>query len=186
MKRYSEYKDSGVQWIGKIPSHWKTEKMKHLSSLVTNTSHNNIKIGLENIESFTGKFVETNSHFDGNGVDAHKGDIVYGKLRPYLCKTWLASFDCNAVGDFYVFRCKDENIITKEFLHLIFLSHGFTGICNASTYGAKMPRVSSDFIMSLQIPILPLAEQQAITDYLKVKTPKIEQYVTERERERAA
>lgn len=172
-------KDSGIPWIGIIPRHWKTEKIKHLSKLVTDTSYSNIKIGLENIESFTGKYIETDSLFEGNGVDVRKGDIVYGKLRPYLCKAWLASFDCNAVGDFYVFRCNNDNIITKEFLHLIFLSHDFTGICNASTYGAKMPRVSSNFIMSLQIPIPPLDEQQAIVDYIENRLTKIDSYIAD-------
>ena len=170
-------KDSGIPWIGMIPEHWETEKIKHLSKLVTNTSCNKIKIGLENIESFTGRFIETDSRFEGNGIDVHKGDIVYGKLRPYLCKAWLASFDCNAVGDFYVFRCNDDSVISKEFLHLIFLSQGFTGICNASTYGAKMPRVSSDFVMSLRIPIPPPDEQQAIVDYVETRLTKIDSYI---------
>lgn len=30
MKRYNAYKDSGVKWIGEIPSHWKTTKLKHI------------------------------------------------------------------------------------------------------------------------------------------------------------
>lgn len=183
MKRYKAYKDSGVKWIGEIPGHWEVSRLKNHVLLITTPSSSSLKIGLENIEGFTGKFIETETEYDGNGIEVEINDLVYGKLRPYLCKAWLATFPCNAIGDFYVLRCK-SNSLSISYLHKLFLSQQVTGICNASTYGAKMPRVSSSFIMCLPMPIPPLREQQAIVDYLKDKTLKIEQYVSARERER--
>ena len=38
MNRYSEYKDSGIEWIGEIPSHWSLKKLKHVSSIETGTT----------------------------------------------------------------------------------------------------------------------------------------------------
>lgn len=184
MKRYKTYKDCGVKWIGQVPKHWELKKAKHFLQLITKKSSNPHKIGLENIESFTGKHVKTDTTFDGDGVEVEVEDIVYGKLRPYLCKVWLATFACNAVGDFYVFRCNKN--VNKEYVHQLFLSPQFTNICNASTYGAKMPRVAAQYILSLPLPVPPLHEQQAIVDYLKDRILKIEQYVSARERERAA
>ena len=176
MEKYSKYKDSGVKWIGDvIPAHWKVMRGKSIFNLITERSQSEVKIGLENIESFTGRYVDTETMFDSEGVQVRVGDIVYGKLRPYLCKVWLASFDCNAVGDFYIFRCKDEEN-TKYILQL-FLSHEFTGITNASTYGARMPRVSSSFILSLNFPLPPLAEQRAIVSYLDSKVGQIDTYI---------
>lgn len=176
MEKYSKYKDSGVKWIGDvIPAHWKVMRGKSIFNLITERSQSEVKIGLENIESFTGRYVDTETMFDSEGVQVRVGDIVYGKLRPYLCKVWLASFDCNAVGDFYIFRCKDEEN-TKYILQL-FLSHEFTGITNASTYGARMPRVSSSFILSLNFPLPPLAEQHAIVSYLDGKVGQIDTYI---------
>lgn len=183
MRRYDTYKDSGIQWIGQVPSHWEVKRLKSIVALITTASDKNEKIGLENIESFTGNFIGAFGEYESNGIEVRPGDIVYGKLRPYLCKAWLAEFACNAVGDFYVFRNVDAHTSTS-YLHQTFLSPQFTEICNSSTYGAKMPRVSSDFILSLRLPVPPLSEQKAITDFLKVKTTKIEQYVSERERER--
>lgn len=165
-----------MKWIGDvIPAHWKVMRGKSIFNLITERSQSEVKIGLENIESFTGRYVDTETLFDSEGVQVRVGDIVYGKLRPYLCKVWLASFDCNAVGDFYVFRCKDEEN-TKYILQL-FLSHEFTGITNASTYGARMPRVSSSFILSLNFPLPPLAEQRAIVSYLDGKVGQIDTYI---------
>lgn len=175
MRKYSEYKYSGVKWIGDIPKHWEVTRGKNILNLITERSQSEVKVGLENIEGFTGQYVETETKYDGEGVQVRVGDIVYGKLRPYLCKAWLATFECNAVGDFYVFRCKNNNY--TRYIHQLFLSHGFTDITNASTCGARMPRVASSFIQSLSFPIPPLAEQRAIVSYLDGKVGQIDTYV---------
>lgn len=181
MKQYEEYKDTGVKWIPMIPKHWGEIRFKYALSMVTAKSTSEVKIGLENIESYSAKFIQTDSVYEGNGIEAKKGDILYGKLRPYLAKVLLAEYDCNAVGDFYVFRC-NESPCTAKFAKWLMLSDNFTKICSASTYGAKMPRVSSDFINSLYIPLPPLAEQEKIVSFLKSKTLSIDAYVAERER----
>ena len=175
MKSYSNYKDSGVKWLGQIPQHWEVRRGRSLFSLNNQGSTSTTKIGLENIEGFTGKFIPTESTFEGDGVQVEEGDIVYGKLRPYLCKSWLATFGCNAVGDFFVFRCHNKNY--NKYLHQVFLSPGFTDICNASTYGAKMPRVSSSFILSLPFPLPPLSGQLSIVSYLDVKVSAMDRLV---------
>lgn len=86
MKTYEEYKVSGVKWLGKVPKHWEICRFKDFISLQTQTSLSENKIGLENIECATGKFIETNSEFEGNGIAFDVGDVIYGKLRPYLKK----------------------------------------------------------------------------------------------------
>lgn len=179
MKQYNKYKESGISWIGDIPEHWEVKRLKSQLSLVKDKGTNSIKIGLENIESFTGRFLPSNSLFDGEGIQVHIGDIVYGKLRPYLCKVWLASFECCAIGDFYVFRCGSN--CDKRFMSYLFLSAPFTGICNASTYGAKMPRVSSNFMLSLPIPLPPHYEQEAIVAHLEEKVAQIDNLVAKQE-----
>lgn len=165
--KYEEYKDSGVEWIGEVPSHWEVMRFKDFTSLQTTASDNMNKIGLENIEGKTGRFIESDSEFEGNGIAFNIGDVVYGKLRPYLQKVWIATFSGNAVGDFFVFRPKDN--CYNQYLFYCMLSDGFTSMCNGSTVGAKMPRVSSDFIRSLHYYLPPLSEQQAIATYLDEK-----------------
>lgn len=179
MKRYDKYKESGISWIGDIPEHWEMKRLKSRLSLVKDRGTNSIKVGLENTESFTGRFFPSESLFDGEGVQVHIGDIVYGKLRPYLCKVWLASFECSAIGDFYVFRCGSD--CDKRFMSYLFLSAPFTGVCNASTYGAKMPRVSSNFMLSLPISLPPLSEQETIVAYLEEKVAQMDNLVAKQE-----
>lgn len=172
MERYCEYKDSGVQWLGEIPRHWGIMRSKYLLKIQANSTKRKCKIGLENIEGFTGKYLKTSSTFEGDGIDFDKGDIVYGKLRPYLCKVWLAEFDGNAVGDFYVYKTSQSYF--NAYAKYLMLSNPFTDICNASTYGAKMPRVSHQFISSLNIPLPPLSEQHSIVSFLDDKCGKID------------
>ena len=167
-----EFKDSCVKWIGVIPKEWNVKKIKYATNVVSMICENGVKIGLENIESQSGKYVSTETEYEGIGQIVHVGDIVYGKLRPYLCKAWVAEFECNAVGDFYVFTCK--KIVLNNYVQKILVSKQFNQICTAATYGTKMPRVSLDFINSIYIPIPPLHEQQAIADFLDAKCADID------------
>ena len=181
MRKYDSYKDTRVNWMSEIPIIWSEIRFKYALPMVTAKSTSNIKIGLENIESYSGKYIHTDTVYEGDGIDAKQGDILYGKLRPYLAKVLLAECDYNAVGDFYVFR-SNENLCKARYAKWLMISDGFTKICSASTYGAKMPRVSSDFINSEYIPLPALDEQEKIADFIESKTSNIDTYVAERER----
>jgi type I restriction enzyme S subunit len=173
MRQYESYKDSGTEWIGEIPSYWESKRFKYLFDLIsTKTNNNLLKVGLENVESWTGKFTETDSEFEGEGIHFIKNDILFGKLRPYLAKALLCDFEGQAVGDFFVFRCKNE--IMSHFAINLILSARFIDYVNGSTFGSKMPRASWDFISNLIVPIPPIAEQYNISTYLDKKTSEID------------
>jgi len=158
----AKMKDSGVEWIGEVPEEWEVRRLKYLLRQIAVPSSSLNKIGLENIESGTGKFIKTNSEYEGNGIQFEKGDILYGKLRPYLKKVFLAEESGNAVGDFFVFRPND--IVEGKYMQLVLLSQTLTNEINSSTYGAKMPRVSIDFMGGLNIPLPSLIEQKVIVE----------------------
>ena len=181
MKRYETYKDSGIQWWEEIPTHWDLKKAKHMFSLVTeNVSDSSLpKIALENIESWTGKYIETDSDFMGEGVEFKKDDILFGKLRPYLAKVYKAEFAGQAVGDIYVFRGNEEQ--NPEYLKYLLLSYPFISVVDGSTYGAKMPRANWDFISHLVLPCPPKTEQVTIAAYLDHKVGQIDATIAEKE-----
>lgn len=165
-----------MEWIGEVPRHWRSCRFKDFLMLSTKASNNVNKIGLENIESKTGRFIETNTEFEGNGVEFKRNSIVYGKLRPYLQKVWLADFDGNAVGDFFVFNARGNSC--PSYIRYLMLSDGFTKEADGSTLGAKMPRVSSDFIMTLHFCLPPIIEQHSIASYLDKKCSEIDKVVS--------
>ncbi len=180
MKKYETYKESGLEWLGCVPEHWEVDKLKYQFELITTPSDSSTKIGLENIESATGRFIKTNNEFEGNGIAFQPNDIVYGKLRPYLQKVWLAEFAGNAVGDFYVFRCSKNT--SPTFIKYVLLSHNFTVEADGSTYGAKMPRVSCEFIGNLKWATPPLSEQRTIASFLDYKVSQIDVLIAEKEK----
>ncbi len=181
MKPYPKYKDSGIEWISEVPEGWRVKKLKYLFHLVTEKAQNGShKMALENIESQTGKFVETETIFEGEGVSFIENDLLYGKLRPHLAKVYLAEFQGAAVGDFFVLR-GDEGVSSKFFSHKL-LDERFTDLANGSTFGAKMPRVNWDFLSNLKFSLPPLPEQTAIANYLDRKTTEIDRLIANKQR----
>ena len=170
-------KDSGVEWIGEVPAHWILNRHKDNFSFVAGRCTNSslTKVGLENIEGKTGRFISTDTQFDGDGVEFKKNDILFGKLRPYLAKVYLSEFNGNAVGDIFVYR-PTRNTKPKFALYLM-LSDKYIDVINSSTAGAKMPRVGSNFIANLPVSIPSKQEQQAIVVYLDDKTAHIDSIV---------
>ncbi len=101
--RYVKYKSSGVEWIGDVPQHWGIKPLKYVARLVTEKAEDRVNpVALENIESWTGRFVPSDTQFEGEGTAFRPGDILFGKLRPYLAKAYLADAAGEAVGDFHV------------------------------------------------------------------------------------
>lgn len=170
---YPKYKNSGVEWLGDVPEVWGVKKICRLATLLTGkTEENNNPVALENIEGWTGKFISTESTFEGDGVAFKKGDILFGKLRPYLAKVYVAKKAGEAVGDFHVLRF--NSAISSDFCGYLLRTSSFINHVNSSTYGAKMPRASWEFLGSMSIPIPSFVEQQAIAAFLDKETGRID------------
>lgn len=178
-------KDSGAEWIGEIPEHWEVKRLKYVANLVSDkmlSKGNPLNyIGMENIESWTGKYISTNSETEGLANYYKKGDILFGKLRPYLAKVYLAKDEGICTTEFLVYR--NGNEIFNWYLHLLMLSFEFIKLIDSSTYGSKMPRANSDFIGNQLIPIPPKDEQTQIAIFIETATTKIATAISLKEQE---
>ena len=186
MKRYSEYKDSGVKWIGEIPGHWNAVSLKRVVKLINEKSNEqNIPyIALENIESFTGKILSLNEiEPDSICNKFKKDDVLFCKLRPYLTKCVSPSFDGKCTSELLVLRNFNG---VANYLKYTLLSPRLVMDINASTYGAKMPRANWNYIGLCRVPLPPLPEQEAIVTYLDTKVAKIDEYISIAEKKIAA
>ena len=103
MKPYASYKPSGVAWLGDVPAHWRIEKVKVQARLRGDKAvgANGVRyVGMEHVLPKVGKF---NPVVEGTQEEAEstvnvffKGDVLFGKLRPYLakCVVGLSEFSC--------------------------------------------------------------------------------------------
>ena len=177
--RYDKYKDSGIAWIGEIPEHWKVKRLKNICSqtnIKENSKGNPLPyIGLENIESGSGKYIDTTSEVDGIANRFCKNNVLFGKLRPYLSKVYIAESDGICSTEFIVYDTKENDC---HFIHKLLLSQSFIDVVNSSTYGAKMPRANSEFINNIYTQIPPIQEQQHISTYLDQKCSEIDELIT--------
>lgn len=182
MKRYAEYKDSGIEWIGEIPCEWETRAIKYTVSLKTDKMNLTEQkyIGLENVQSGTGRYIETGSQeIDGLSTSFGNGDVLFGKLRPYLAKCIIPTFDGICSSEFLILRNFDG---VNKYLQYFLLSPKIVEAINASTYGVKMPRANWSFIGQMPIPMPSTLIQQSIVDYLDRKTAAIDTLIADKQK----
>jgi type I restriction enzyme S subunit len=178
---YPKYKDSGVEWLGDVPEGWEVRPLKFAAALRTQKSEGRRNaIGLENIESWSGRFIETASEFDGEGIAVEAGDILFGKLRPYLAKALLVTEPSDAVGDFHAMRPNRQT--HAPFLLYQILSKDFITMVDGSTFGSKMPRASWEFVGKMPIPLPHLPEQIQIAAFLDRECGKLDTLQAKQER----
>jgi len=184
MSPYPKYKPSGVEWLGDVPAHWDVKRLKMAVRLIDKKVEADEAsplpyIGLENVESWTGRLLPINLDFVPTGIaNAFKADhTLLGKLRPYLAKACNPGFDGLCSTEILVLKGID---ICRDALLYFMLSDGFIKLVNASTYGSKMPRASWDFIGDCAVPIAPSHEQLAITEFLDRQTATIDKLVSKK------
>jgi type I restriction enzyme S subunit len=147
-------------------------------------------VGLENIESGTGRLIAsaTTEIADGEFVSAvgdslsavfEAGDILFGKLRPYLAKAWIAEFNGRCSTELLPLR--PEKIDPRFGLYVI-LSQQFIDAVDASTFGSKMPRADWEFIGNLPIPLPTQRQQSSIARFLDRETADIDALIAAKQR----
>jgi len=124
-------------------------------------------LSLEHIEAHTTRII---GHGYGRDVSSTKaafkaGDVLYGKLRPYLNKVVIPDFDGIASTDILVFP--QSPCIDSRFL-LRFLSlNKIVDFAHQHSAGVQMPRIGFDKLSEIELPLPPLTEQQRIVDQVE-------------------
>jgi type I restriction enzyme S subunit len=169
-------KPSGIPWLGDVPEGW---ELKRLKTFVQNKieqrafrGEGEIYVALEHIESWSGRLLHRDfeSQFDSQVKSFAPGDILFGKLRPYLAKVTRLNVGGVCVGELLVLRAS-ESVIDPAFLECRIRTSDFIELVNSSTFGAKMPRADWDFIGNVRMAVPPsLDEQRAISSFIQGAT----------------
>ena len=110
----------------------------------------------------------------GDKTVFNRGDILYSKLRPYLLKILVAPEGGICTPEIIPFTCYGN--ICKDYIVSFLKSPYVDDYINSATFGVKMPRVSTETMMSLLVPLPPLSEQFRIDTKAKVLMPYIDEY----------
>jgi type I restriction enzyme, S subunit len=143
------------------------------SSISPNNYPNTPYIGLEHIGQET---LMLQGHSYGRDVDSQKnqftkGDILFGKLRPYFRKVIIAPFSGMCSTDIWVVQPKKN--VDRDFLFYWMASKDFVDAASNASEGTRMPRAKWDVVSKIRIPFKSLSEQRSIGRVLKSLTDRI-------------
>ena len=182
LKPYPAMKDSGVPWLGKVPEHWSVERLRVLMSNVIQQAverwTGDLYVALEHVESWTGRLRRgaSDASFDSQVKRFRSGDVLFGKLRPYLAKVTRPHSDGVCVGEFLVLRPRVPGA-SASYVAQMLRSKPIIDAIDSSTFGAKMPRADWQSMGAMPTALPPAPEQAAIVRFLEYADRRIRRYI---------
>ena len=129
-------------------------------------------IGLENIESETGKIIgQIESNYctiKSTKRVFQKSDILFGKLRPALNKVAFTEFGGICSTDIIVLRPKNEKVLAKYY-SILLRSKKFNEMVLNGVGGGQLPRVDTQYLMQLPIQKVAINEQSQVLKQIEVE-----------------
>ena len=187
-RRYPEYKDSGIEWLGQIPSNWEVKPLKHVANFVNGLAFSPSEWGLEGtpiirIGNLNGgqEFNYTEREVPA-AFHAYKGDLLFG---------WSGNRG-TSFGPFLWWR-EGRHFVNQHIFKLSDYSSDKTWLywaLRAATYYVEqlahgiigMVHITRAELGAIPVPDIPIAEQQAIADFLDRETAKIDALIEKKER----
>ena len=176
-------KDSGEEWIGKIPEHWKVCRFKTIAKVRANLVRPDDylempQVAPDCIEKGSGKIIKYQTVKEANVIsDNHlfyKGQIVYSKIRPTLNKVIIAPFDGLCCADMYPIETS-ENL--KFFLYQMLSTIFNNQVAVVVQDRVKMPKINKEELDQILMIIPPLNDQEEIVNMLDEKTRQIDSLI---------
>jgi len=193
MKTYRNYKDSGVQWIGKVPSHWNMAKLKydfHIYAGATPKTENPIywdgdiiwitPADYKTSDKYVSQGKRTISkegYQSCNTQIVPKGSLIFSKRAPIGTIAIAVNELCTNQG---CLSCVPKDVSSTYFFYIISVS---TEAFELLGYGATFKEISANDFANVKLPLPPLSEQQAIASYLDAKTKPIDDIIAKREKQ---
>ena len=190
MERYSEYKDSGVQWIGEMPSHWESKQLRSFLTLFTDKGHGDAQLlsvtREQGVVERDKEDKEENHNFVPEDLSGYKylekGDFAINKM-----KAWQGSYavsDYNGIVSPAYFTCKLRGV-NRTFFSRAIRSMAYVPFFTQYSKGIRVGQwdLNPNALKTIPFFLPPLAEQEKIVSYLEDKTSKIDAYVAEKEKE---
>lgn len=170
MERYSEYKDSGVQWLGEIPSHWEVVPLKYCININNGRDY-------KEYESSEGiPVIGTGGQFAYSSVEMYSGEVVFFGRKGTVDKPFYYKGGFWAVDT--VFYAIPKNNMVCKYLYYVGTTIPF-GLYSTST---AIPSMTQTDLMNNSITLPPRAEQNAMVEYLDSVTSQIDTAIEQQQK----
>lgn len=187
MERYSEYADSGVQWLGEIPSHWELLKMKYAFKERSEKNHPNEEPlcatqsrGVIPQSLYEGRVVVVNKGFEGLKL-VKVGDFVIS-LRSFQGGIEYAYYQGIISAAYTVLQPKESDM--APYFKYMFKSHDYIQLLQTCVTGIREGQnINYPLLAKKAVPIPPMEEQHAIVSYLDTKCSKLDTFISNKEKE---
>ncbi|RNI34017.1 restriction endonuclease subunit S [Hanamia caeni] len=200
MRKYDSYKESGIEWIGEIPSEWKTKKIKHRCTVKARVGWKGLKSDEFLTEGYS--YLVTGSDFKNNSVnwkECYHIDQERYEEDPYiqLQEEDLLITKDGTIGKLAIVKkldkpaCLNSGIFvlrstnkdfSTEFLFWILKSKAFTQFNDYTSYGSTIQHLYQNVFVEFSYPFPSTKEQAAITHYLDRKTAEIDELIGDKKR----
>lgn len=187
MEKYKEYRDSGVQWLGEIPSHWKVRKMKYTFIERSEKNHPyeeplcaTQSKGVIPQSLYEGRVVVVNKGFEGLKL-VKIGDFVIS-LRSFQGGIEYAYYQGIISAAYTVLQPKDSYM--SPFYKYLFKSHDYIQLLQTCVTGIREGQnINYPLLSKKAIPLPPLAEQHSIVTYLDTKCSLLDTLLSNKEKQ---
>ena len=193
-KAYSEYKDSGVEWLGSIPKHWYTSKLKHLTKQIVDGAHftpTYVNEGVpflrvtdvqsKTIDKSSIKYIPQREHDELiKRCQPEKGDLLLSKngtIGVPKIVDWDWSFSI------FVSLCliKFKPKLDAQFAYFFFLSHEIKEQIFGQIKQSTVINLHLDKIANFDLALPSVTEQKLIANFLDHETAKIDTLIEEQQ-----
>jgi type I restriction enzyme, S subunit len=156
--------------MSEIKQHWQKIELNEILSISSKkfnpigNNENKKCVELEHLSQETGKLLGYTNSSEQQSIknSFEEGQILFGKLRPYLKKFWKAEFEGVCSSEIWVMNGKK---VKNDFLFYLVQTEKFNQIANVSS-GSKMPRADWNYMSEIPFDIPPLKEQEKIAEIL--------------------
>ncbi len=191
---YPAYKDSGVEWLGKVPEHWEVRRLKYWLEI-------NRKVLPEDTDpEYTFRYVDIGSVAAGRLIQSPKqlrfgdapsrarrvvahGDTIVSTVRTYLKAVWYAENPQESLvaSTGFAVLTPNQNTLPK-FVSYTCQSNSFTNRVTSESVGIAYPAIAETRLGTFSVCIPPLSEQRAIAHFLDNANERTQRYIHAKEK----
>ena len=168
-------------YVKSVPDDWRHDRLKDVASLRSEKTDEKSSVEdyleLEDIESWSMRILNwrNTEEVESAVTKFEKGDVLFGKLRPYLAKVYRPGKSGKCTGEILAIH---PTHIDGGYLQYALIDPEMIKKCTLFSYGAKMPRVNwTTQLSTFEIPIPPRPEQERIAAFLDEKCATVDKAI---------